>query len=212
MALEGSNTKSTGGWGEALVGVAGSLLGGAIGSSSASKANKAYQKAMDDVIRQAGVTTGQMGALFQPYGEYGQESLNRLRAFEEAAARGDYTALTSAPEYQFALKEGQSELARDLASRGALLGGGAQKEFIKYGQGLASNQMQNYLNRLGGGIEVGMRGAAGQAQPLANYLDYFARAKGIQGASAADKATSQGSAWQSAVKDIGKSIIGGMFG
>jgi hypothetical protein len=48
---------------------------------------------MDDIIRQAGVTTGQQGALYQPYGQLGQESLNRLNAFEEAAARGDYSAL-----------------------------------------------------------------------------------------------------------------------
>jgi hypothetical protein len=128
------------GWGEALVGIGASLLGSSKASSSASKANKAYQKAMEDVIRQAGVTTGQMGALYQPYGEYGQESLNRLRAFEEAAAKGDYTALTSSPEYQFALQQGQSDLARNLAARGGLFGGGAQKEFINYGQVLPASR------------------------------------------------------------------------
>lgn len=196
------------GWGEALVSIGASLLGGSKSSSAASKANKAYQKAMEDVIRQAGVTTGEMGALFQPYGAFGQESLNRLRAFEEAAARGDYTALTSSPEYQFALQQGQSDLARNLAARGGLFGGGAQKEFINYGQGLASQQMQNYLNRLQGGIQTGMAGAGGQASALSNYLNMYGQARGIQGASAADKATSQGSTWQSAITDIGKTIIG----
>lgn len=195
-------------WGEALVGIGASLLGGSKSSSAASKADKAYQKAMEDVIRQAGVTTGQMGALYQPYGAYGQESLNRLRAFEEAAARGDYTALTSSPEYQFALQQGQSDLARNLAARGGLFGGQAQKEFINYGQGLASQQMQNYLNRLRGGVQTGIAGVGGQASALSNYLNMYGQARGIQGASAADKATSQGSTWQSAITDIGKIIIG----
>ena len=67
-------------WGEALVTTAGSLLGSAMSGSAASSANKKIAKAMDDIIRQAGVTTGQQGALFQPYGEYGQESLNRLHS------------------------------------------------------------------------------------------------------------------------------------
>ena len=198
------------GWGEALVDVGGSILGGLIGSKSAGKVNKAYQKAMEDIIRQAGVTTGQQGALFQPYGEYGQESLNRLRAFEEAAARGDYSAITEMPEYKFALQQGQSDIARKLAARGNLLGGQAQKQFIDYGQGLASNQMQNYLNRLYGGVQTGMAGAAGQAQPLGNFLNTYAQARGIQGQSSAGKAASQGNIWQSVLGDIGKSVIKGM--
>ena len=198
------------GWGEALVDVGGSILGGLIGSKSAGKVNKAYQKAMEDIIRQAGVTTGQQGALFQPYGEYGQESLNRLRAFEEAAARGDYSAITEMPEYKFALQQGQSDLARKFAAQGNLLGGQAQKQFIDYGQGLASNQMQNYLNRLYGGVQTGMAGAAGQAQPLENYLNLYAQARGIQGQSSAGKAASQGNIWQSVLGDIGKSVIKGM--
>ena len=198
------------GWGDALVTTAGSLLGSAMSSKASSSANKKIQKSMDDIIRQAGVTTGQQGALYQPYGEFGQESLNRLRAFEEAAAKGDYTALTASPEYQFALQQGQSDLARNLAARGGLFGGQAQKQFIDYGQGLASNQMQNYLNRLQGGIQTGMAGAAGQAQPLGNFLNTYAQARGIQGQSSASKAASQGNIWQSVLGDIGKTVIKGM--
>jgi len=163
---------------------------------------------MEDVIRQAGVTTGQQGALYQPYGAYGQESLNRLRAFEEAAAQGDYTALTSSPEYQFALQQGQSDLARNLAARGGLFGGQAQKQFIDYGQGLASTQMQNYLNRMYRGTDIGLSGASGQSAALANYLNYYGQGKGIQAQAKAGKEASQGSTWGSAVKDIGKAIIG----
>jgi hypothetical protein len=198
------------GWGDALVDIGGSLLGGAIAGKSASKADKAYQKAMEDVIRQAGITTGQMGALYQPYGEYGQESLNRLRAFEEAAARGDYSAITASPEYQFALQQGQSDLARNLAARGGLFGGQAQKQFINYGQGLASNQMQNYLRRLYGGVETGMSGASGQAQSLGNFLNLYGQARGIQAQSKAGKEVSKGNTWQSVIGDIGKTIIGEM--
>jgi hypothetical protein len=196
------------GWGDAFVTIGGSLLGGAIGSSSAGKVNKAYQKAMEDVIRQAGVTTGQQGALYQPYGQYGQESLNRLRAFEDAAATGDYSAITQMPEYQFAKQQGESDIARKYAAQGGLFGGQAQKDFMQFNQGLASNQMQNYLNRLQGGVQTGMAGAQGQANSLTNFLNLYGQARGIQGQAQAGKAASQGSNWQSAVKDIGKAIIG----
>jgi hypothetical protein len=197
-------------WGNAIVDVGGSILGGLIGSKSAGKANKAYQKAMEDIIRQAGVTTGQQGALFQPYGEFGQESLNRLRAFEEGAARGDYSAITQMPEYQFAKQQGESDIARKYAAQGGLFGGQAQKQFMDYNQALASTQMQNYLNRLQGGVQTGMAGAAGQAQPLGNFLNIYGQARGIQGQSAAGKAASQGNIWQSVLGDIGKSVIKGM--
>ena len=194
------------GWGDALVTTAGSLLGSAMSGSAASSANKKIAKAMEDVIRQAGVTTGQQGALYQPYGEFGQESLNRLRAFEEGAARGDYTALTASPEYQFALQQGQSDLARNLAARGGLFGGQAQKQFIDYGQGLASNQMQNYLNRLQGGVDTGMRGAAGQSNALSDYLNYYSQARGIKGQAAADARVAKNNAWQAALEGFAKMI------
>jgi hypothetical protein len=192
------------GWGDALTTTAGSLLGSAMSSSAASSANKKIQKSMEDVIRQAGVTTGQQGALYQPYGEFGQESLNRLRAFEEGAAKGDYTALTASPEYQFALQQGQSDLARNLAARGGLFGGQAQKQFIDYGQGLASNQMQNYLNRLQGGVDTGMRGAAGQSNALSDYLNYYSQARGIKGQAAADARVAKNNAWQAALEGFAK--------
>jgi len=192
------------GWGSSLATTAGSLLGSAMSASAASSANKKISKAMEDIIRQAGVTTGQQGALYQPYGEFGQESLNRLRAFEEAAAKGDYTALTASPEYQFALQQGQSDLARNLAARGGLFGGQAQKQFIDYGQGLASNQMQNYLNRLQGGVDTGMRGAAGQSNALSDYLNYYSQARGIKGQAAADARVAKNNAWQAALEGFAK--------
>ena len=198
-------------WGEALVDVGGSILGGLIGSKSAGKANKAYQKAMEDIIRQAGVTTGQQGALFQPYGEFGQESLNRLNALENAAATGNFSMLTGSPEYQFLKQQGESDLARKFAAQGNLLGGEAQKQFAEFNNALALQAALNpYISRQQAGINIGMAGAAGQAQPLGNFLNTYAQARGIQGQSSAGKAASQGNIWQSVLGDIGKSVIKGM--
>ena len=196
-------------WGEALVNVGGSILGGLISSKSAGKANKAYQKAMEDIIRQAGVTTAQQGALFQPYGQLGQESINRLNALENAAATGDFSMLTGSPEYQFLKQQGESDLARKFAAQGNLFGGEAQKQFAEFNNALALQAALNpYISRQQAGINTGMAGAAGQAQPLGNFLNVYGQARGIQGQSAAGKAATQGNIWQSVLGDIGKTVIG----
>ena len=192
------------GWGSSLATTAGSLLGSAMSASAASSANKKISKAMEDVIRQAGVTTGQQGALYQPYGQFGQESLNRLRAFEEGAARGDYSAITQMPEYQFAKQQGESDIARKYAAQGGLFGGQAQKQFMDYNQALASTQMQNYLNRLQGGVQTGMAGAAGQSNALSDYLNYYSQARGIKGQAAADARVAKNNAWQAALEGFAK--------
>jgi hypothetical protein len=72
--------------------------------------------------------------------------------------------------------------------------------------------MQNYLNRLQGGVQTGMAGASGQAGALSNYLNLYGQARGIQGQSAAGKAVSQGNTWQNAISDIGKTIVFGPQG
>ena len=193
-------------WGEALVTTAGSLLGSAMSGSAASSANKKIAKAMDDIIRQAGTTTGEINALYRPYSEFGGQALNALAAFNEAAARGDYSAITEMPEYKFALQQGQSDLARNLAARGGLFGGQAQKQFMDYGQGLASNQMQNYLNRMERGINTGLTGTQGEAAAKGMYLDYFGNARGIKGQAAADARVAKNNAWQAALEGFSKMI------
>jgi hypothetical protein len=189
------------GWGDALVTTAGSLLGSAMSSKAASGANKKISKAMDDIIRQAGVTTGQQGALYQPYGQLGQESLNRLNALENAAATGDFSMLTGSPEYQFLKQQGESDLARNLAARGGLFGGQAQKQFAQFNNALALQAALNpYVSRQQAGIDTGMRGISGQAQSLGTFLDYFGKGRGIKGQSAADAKIAINNAWQAALE------------
>ena len=189
------------GWGDALVTTAGSLLGSAMSSKAASGATTKISKAMDDIIRQAGVTTGQQGALYQPYGQLGQESLNRLNALENAAATGDFSMLTGSPEYQFLKQQGESDLARNLAARGGLFGGQAQKQFAQFNNALALQAALNpYVSRQQAGIDTGMRGAAGQSNTLSDYLNYYSQARGIKGQSAADAKIAINNAWQAALE------------
>jgi len=60
------------------------------------------------------------------------------------------------PGYQFQLGQGQQAVQRNLAASGLLNSGAAQKALTQYGQGYASNAVENYLN--------GLRSMAGLGQ------------------------------------------------
>jgi hypothetical protein len=76
-----------------------------------------------------------------------------------AANAPDYSAFFNSPDYQFALQQGQQGVDRDAAARGALYSGGHTADVLKFGQGLASQQFNNYTNRLASLAGVGQTAA-----------------------------------------------------
>lgn len=76
-----------------------------------------------------------------------------------AANAPDYSAFFDSPDYQFALQQGQQGVDRDAAARGALYSGGHTADVLKFGQGLASQQFNNYTNRLASLAGVGQTAA-----------------------------------------------------
>lgn len=55
--------------------------------------------------------------------------------------------LQATPGYQFQLQQGEQSAQRGAAARGNMLSGAAQKELIRFGQGLASTSFQDAWNR-----------------------------------------------------------------
>ncbi len=80
------------------------------------------------------------------------------------ATAPDYSTFFKAPGYQFQLEEGQKSLERGAAARGGLLSGAALKASQRYGQGLASQSYENYMNRLSGMAGMGQSSAAQTGQ------------------------------------------------
>lgn len=66
---------------------------------------------------------------------------------EAAGPNIDYASYEGSPAYRFQLEEGQKALERSAAGRGGLLSGRAAKEALRYSQGLASQDFENYANR-----------------------------------------------------------------
>lgn len=78
----------------------------------------------------------QQGAAFEPY----QNQLNQLMT--------NPAAIQQTPGYQFALEQGNQAINRSAAAKGALNSGGVLAELSRYGQGMASQEYGNQVNRL----------------------------------------------------------------
>ena len=78
----------------------------------------------------------QSGADFSPY----QNQLKSLLT--------DPSSIQKTPGYQFQVDEGNRAITRSAAAKGALNSGGILAELAKYGQGMASTEYGNQVNRL----------------------------------------------------------------
>lgn len=67
----------------------------------------------------------------------------------------DMSVFFQSPDYQFNLAEGQKALDRSLVARGRGLSGAGVKEGIRYASGMASNEYNNFYNRLANIAGVG---------------------------------------------------------
>lgn len=76
-----------------------------------------------------------------------------------ALGQSSLEAFRNSPDYQFALKGGSEALDNSAAAKGGVLGGNQIRAQTEYGQGLATQNLQNYFARLSGmsgqGIQAG---------------------------------------------------------
>lgn len=66
-----------------------------------------------------------------------------------------YNQFYQSPDYQFSLHQGLQGLDRSAAARGGLYSGGHQADVLNYAEGLASQNYNNYANRLAGLAGIG---------------------------------------------------------
>ncbi len=128
---------------------------------------------------------GQLG-----YQKYLEKFDDQEQTAGGGAAAPDYSNFFASPDYQFALKQGLDATQNSAAARGGLYSGNALRGITEYGQGMASQQLNNYANRLAGIAGVGQTAASavgqGALQTGANIGNLLvgqgnARASGIAG-------------------------------
>lgn len=148
----------------AIVGGGTSLIGSLIGSDAAGDASaaqvaamreaNALQKEMFDIAREdlSGYRTAGNLSLNEQLKLMGLKGLDKQ---QNALSR-----FTTSPGYTFRLSEGNKAIQRSAAARGNLLSPATLKEMDTFSQGLASDEYNNYYNRLSGISSLGENAAA----------------------------------------------------
>lgn len=95
------------------------------------------------------------------------ETLDEANAWAEqnATLSGgyEYGGYQKTPGYDFRLNEGMNALQSSVAAQQGMNSGAAMKALTRYGQDYATNEYNNYLNRLAGAASQGQAAAGAQA-------------------------------------------------
>lgn len=114
-----------------------------------------------------------------PYREVGEESLAKMKS---VFLDGNMDEFYESADYRFNLEQGEEALARKQSAAGSRYGGAALKEATQYAQGVASNEYNNFFNRLNSmsnmglnavntGVNAGQNTAAGMASDSTNQAN-----------------------------------------
>lgn len=143
----------------------GATIGSALlGASSANRAANAQRSAaQSELALQERIYDENVGR-FEPFRQ-ATAPVNNILAYE--LGYGDmpegYGGFTATPGYDFRMKQGQQAIDGSAASRGMTFSGQTLKSQQQFGQGLASEEYNNYMNRLTGQQSVGLAAAGNQA-------------------------------------------------
>ena len=178
-------------------------------AKAAEKAGRRQEKAADRASDLQYQQFQQTRRDLAPWRNIGQQSLYQLADLygvprgpgQDAPAAPDYSSFYESPGYQFRLEEGRNMAEKSMAGRGLLQSGSTLRGLTQLGQGMASEEFNNYANRLASmaGIGQSTGTALGQfgAQSAANQGNLMmqganARASGYMGAANAWSQGAQG--------------------
>lgn len=120
---------------------------------------------------------------------------------QPAPTAPDYSAFYKSPGYTFRLNEGINALDRSAASRGRLYSGAQMKGVNNYAQGMASEEYNNYANRLASLAGVGQTAATSTASLGAQTAGNVGNSLMEGGQARASGYLGQANAWGNALND-----------
>ena len=156
----------------AVVVAAGSAYAANRQGAAAKDAGRAQRAGAQDAQRMYGEQYEQTREDISPWMLAGQNALTQQQALNS----GDFSSFNASPDYQFTLDQGFKGLDRGAARGGNLWGGGADADRIALGQGLASQQYNNFYSKLASMSGAGLQ-AAGN---LGNFGSQYAQNYGQQ--------------------------------
>lgn len=147
-------------WGAALATVAVGAYAANKQAGAAKDAANASQNATDQSIAEQKREFDISQANQQPWLDAGKGALGQMQSLNS----GDFSSFTKSPDYQFSLNQDLLGLDNSAAARGSLFSGGHSADVMNFAQGLASQNYNNYYNRLAGMAGVGQTTASNLGQ------------------------------------------------
>ena len=134
---------------------------------------------------------------------------NTFTTLEEAQAWANankvggqaYGGFTATPGYQFRFDQGTDAVNALAGARGGLVSGRTMQDLTKFGQGIASEEHGNYMNRLAGLTDMGMGAAGNQATAGNAFASGASNALAAKGNAAAAGAVGVGNAINGAINN-----------
>lgn len=189
-------------WG--LVAAAGAtVIGGYLGNKGAEKGANAQVQAANAATAEDARQFDQTQRNLQPFLDQSYNALN----LQNRLLSGDTSGFMTSPDYTFARDQALQAQERGAAARGGFMGGGADADRIALAEGLATQNLGNYWNRLAGVAGQGQTTATNLGQFGANYAGNVGQNLQNAGAARASSYASQANTWGNVAGQLG-----GLFG
>ena len=149
------------------------------------------------------------------YQKYGKGENRDLTPYQSGGVPGgvaDYGGFMASPGYQFRLDEGIKAAERSAAARGLLGSGATLKAVQRYGEGLASQEYENYANALRSMAGIGQTSTQATSAAGAQAAGGISQAIGNAGNARASSYANTGAAINQGVSNIMGAYLGGAFG
>ncbi|QWF19301.1 hypothetical protein [Lysobacter capsici] len=182
----------------AVIGGVATLGAAAMANKGAKDASRAASNSAQAGLNEQRDAREQFQQNISPYLGAGSNSLARLQAVND----GDYTDFYNAPDYKAAQEQGTNALMRAAAARGGLRSGGADADLLRFGQGLAAQQLGSYRNSLMGLAQMGQNAAVGAGQLGQQNANAMGSLYGVQGQAASDAATNKANIYGNALQGL----------
>ncbi len=166
-----------------MFGLIGSILGGVSSLLGANEAKNAQEYATERQINAFRNMRATSNARFKPYLKGGQQGFNALRYEMGLTDKmpGGYSGYQASPGYAYQMDQGREAVMGANAFRGGLNSGATLKALTAFGQNLADQDRNAYLDRLTGIGNMGF-GAAGSMANIDNaFANGVATAYGARG-------------------------------
>jgi hypothetical protein len=176
------------------IALAGTAVSANAASNAADQQSQSSQASLDLQRQQH----DQSIALQKPYTDAGNNALQTMQQLNG----GNFSSFTQSPDYQFALSQGTKAMDASAAARGNLFSGGYGQQLQQFGQGLATQNYDNFYNHLAGISAQGEIAATQSGYQNAGFANAGTNINTNMGEAQAKGTLSQASAWNNGLNQL----------